>query len=176
MKVFECSVKTMLESEHFGLCEFDDIPGCRYFQNDPDAKLGELCRCYPDDCVYKILEDFGGYLVIINEQHSLLPTQEMLLKDKPVFLIKIPASGVVLEDQFYLAKTLVGILDRYPLTTLVFASSIPFLLREVMIEVMLPDSANYTRIRIFHNDRREKKELPDGKIIYTIPAEGWKLV
>jgi len=176
MKIFECSAKSLLESGIDGLCKFAAGFGCRKFQKASATKMMELCRYYPDVCAFKFLEEFGGYLVIINEQHSLLPTQIALLKDKPIFLIKISASGVVLDDQACLAKTLSRILYHYPLTTLVFASPIPFLLREVMIEVMFQDSADCARVRIFHNDRREKKELPDGKINYTIPAEGWKLV
>jgi hypothetical protein len=30
--------------------------------------------------------------------------------------------------------------------------------------------------QVFHNDRREKKELPNGKVIMTVAKEGWELV
>jgi len=31
-------------------------------------------------------------------------------------------------------------------------------------------------VHIFHNDNREKKELPNGKIIHTVAQKGWVLV
>ena len=31
-------------------------------------------------------------------------------------------------------------------------------------------------VLVFHNDRREKKELPDGLIIQVVAREGWQLV
>jgi uncharacterized protein (DUF111 family) len=30
--------------------------------------------------------------------------------------------------------------------------------------------------KVFHNDNREKKELPNGKIIMTVAKKGWVLV
>jgi hypothetical protein len=29
---------------------------------------------------------------------------------------------------------------------------------------------------VLHNDRREKKELPNGKVIMTVAKEGWMIV
>jgi len=33
-----------------------------------------------------------------------------------------------------------------------------------------------TRIRVLHNDNRQKKELPNGKIIMTVAETSWQLV
>jgi len=173
MGIFECSARTLINSYYYGLCEFEDTPGCQYFQGSSEE---ELCRCYPDNCIYKILENEGGYLVVIDKQCSLLPAQIELLKDKSIFLIRVPVNEISLDDQVRLAKTLSQILSHYPLTTVVFASPISFLLRELMVEIMFQNSVDYIRVRLLYNNKQEEKTLPGGRMVYTVPAEGWRLV
>ena len=173
MGIFECFARTLVNPRYYGLCEFEDIPGCQYFQGSSEE---ELCQCYPDNCIYKILENEGGYLVVVDEQYSLLPAQIELLKDKSIFLIRVPVSETSLDDQVRLAKALSRILSHYPSTTAVFVSPIPFLLRELMIEIMFQNSVDYIRVRFLYNDKQEEKALLGERMVYTVPAEGWRLV
>lgn len=51
----------------------------------------------------------------------------------------------------------------------IFVSPIPYLIK------FLAGSTG-TDVYVFHNDNREKKELPDGRIIQTVAKTGWQLV
>jgi hypothetical protein len=103
--------------------------------------------------------------VVINEQHTLLPEQRELLDErfgcdgwKPLL---VPAAGWSLAELEAIARA-------WPLeTAAVFASSIPVLIR---------DLARRAVCYVFHNDRREKVELPNGKIISRVAKTGWELV
>jgi hypothetical protein len=52
---------------------------------------------------------------------------------------------------------------------IVFASPIPALIKKATLEFG-------GWVKIFHNDHREKKELPNGRIIMVVAQEGWELV
>lgn len=125
--------------------------------------------------------------VIMNENHTLLPEQERILKEEfpdiePEFLFA-PASGWTKEEMDEIVtsvkKAAIGP-DRYLFQYIVFVSPIPYLLREITrAEVIArPECCIETGILtyVFHNDRREKKELPDGRMIQVIAQEGWQLV
>ena len=109
-------------------------------------------------------------VVVINQQHSLFPIQRDLLDQKfpgwePRF---IPASGWSLEQQIHFCKEeLVGV------GSVVFVSPVPYILARLSF---LSGQGIPIGIYIFINEKRVKKELPNGKIIQTVAPDGWKLV
>lgn len=111
--------------------------------------------------------------VFINEQHTLLPDQEILLNEKfpnNWELCKVPANGWTkqeMHDMFYNRfNELFG-------GAVVFVSPIPYLIK-LVAEASGGGAPTYPWI--FHNDKREKKELPNGKIISVVAEEGWELI
>ena len=112
-------------------------------------------------------------LVIINEQHSLLTEQELILNH--VFrenweIKKVPAKGWTWTEQEDIAAQIIETNIAY----VVFVSPVPVLLRELSYE--WGRDTNNPIIYVFHNDKRQKKELANGKIISVIAKEGWQLV
>ena len=114
-------------------------------------------------------------IVLLNEQHKLLPEQKELLDSKfPKYKVKsIPAEGWTREEMETITDELVG-------RTVVFVSPIPLLIRELSVisgAEMQQDFRNkeFTKVFLFHNDKREKKEI-NGKIISVISKTGWELV
>lgn len=111
-------------------------------------------------------------LIIINEQHTLLNEQKRLLDKhfKSYEFLHVPASGWTLEE---MEKIQYRLRDRI----VVFVSPVPYLLAcAVRWSSHGALSSNATKVYIFTNDRREKKELPDGRVIQTISPTGWQLV
>ncbi len=105
------------------------------------------------------------YYLLINEQHQLTENQKEVLYNKlgaNTFYFKIPAKG-------WNKKTIKDISKELRGETVVFVSPVPLLLALLCRD-------KQTKIWLFHNDQRKKKELPTGKIIYTVPAKGWKLI
>jgi hypothetical protein len=102
--------------------------------------------------------------VIINEQHKLTAEQETLLNNRfdKWELYKVPAEGWTIAEMNN---------RMFDLTTAkcVFVSPIPYMLK-------ILTSINYKNIYIFHNDKREKVELPNGKVIYKVADTGWQIV
>ena len=106
--------------------------------------------------------------VIINEQHTLLIEQKEIL-DR-VFdaweEYKVPSDGwnlkTIREKSIALASTSEAV---------VFASPIP-----AMIKILAGHESENFSVFVFHNDKREKKELPNGKIISVTAQTGWQLV
>ena len=112
-------------------------------------------------------------LVIINEQHSLLEEQELILNHvfkESLEIKKVPAKGLTWAEQENIAEQIV----KMDITHVVFVSPVPVLLRELSYN-WGKDSKNPI-IYVFHNNKRQKKELPNGKIISVIAKEGWQLV
>jgi len=56
---------------------------------------------------------------------------------------------------------------------LVFASPVPALIKITLLQECYIGGAT---VLLFHNDKREKKELPNGKVISVTAKDGWKLV
>jgi hypothetical protein len=110
-------------------------------------------------------------IVVLNEQHSLMSEQEEILKDTfDSFNIKsVPANGWTLEEMRNIAIELSG--EMVKGVNIIFASPVPAL----MIFTAKLEMHNIGRVAVFHNDRREKKELPNGKIIFTVAQTGWEL-
>lgn len=126
-------------------------------------------------------------VIIMNENHKLLPEQERILKEQfpnldPEFLFA-PAAGWTKEEMDQVVasfKEAAAGPDCYHTQHVVFVSPIPYLLRELTRAEIIayPECSIDTGIwvSVFHNDRREKKELPDGRIIQVVAQEGWQLV
>jgi len=109
--------------------------------------------------------------VVINEQHSLLPDQERALKEagfEQFELLKIPASGLTKKEQIELAEKLVDE-ER----VIVFASPVPVLMAQV---AFCAGHGKDVDVNVLHNDRRDKKELPNGNIVSVVAKEGWEVV
>ena len=111
-------------------------------------------------------------LLIINEQHSLFLEQEEILNKKGSFKkIEVPATGWTLEEQRQVVEELMKLLDNKH-DAIVFASPVPYLLK---VMSLLSAEAKFVTL-VFHNDNREKVELPNGKIINKVAKTGWQLV
>ena len=134
----------------------------------------------------------GIIRVVINETHTLMVDQisaikkwvaekwmgewigdwvkELLGEEVHIVLEKIPAEGMVLAEIKKLSKKLSEgretIVEERE--TIVIASPIPALMSML--------AADGTDFFVLHNDKREKKELPNGKIIMTVAKEGWVIV
>jgi len=104
--------------------------------------------------------------VIINEQHTLLQDQVDLLNH--VYgvgmweRLDVPASGWTKDE-------MEAVVAENGHNNLIFASPIPLLIG------MVAAKNNGKQFAVLYNDRREKKELPNGKIIMTVAQTGWQL-
>ena len=94
--------------------------------------------------------------------------------------LQVPAEGWDLQTQSNIAYSL----SPYHLN-IVFVSPIPVLLGKLSGSAVhgeycrmsgTPCSYDGIRVYVFHNDKREKKEVSDGKVISTVAAAGWQLV
>lgn len=120
-------------------------------------------------------------LVVINEQHKLLPQQETLIKKElggEIKLNKIPADGLNKEQ----IETLAEELNNLSNTNIIVLSPIPLLLGrlaakqgEVKAEKKFLGSKIKNRVFILHNDKRDKVEI-GGTIRSVIAKEGWELI
>lgn len=100
-------------------------------------------------------------LIVLNEQHSLLEEQRGILDGLFDWTIKpVPASGWTLSEMRGVLEELKSFDGE-----VVFASPVPALLLGME-----------GRGFLFHNDNREKKELPNGKVIMAVAQTGWQLV
>lgn len=117
--------------------------------------------------------------IVINEQHSLKKEQrELLEKQFPLNrwnhnYIKVPDAGWSFDEQTQQAGELTG-------KTVVFVSPVPYLLASVSRSQGYAESKEIqeynTDTYLFHNDNREKKELPNGRTISVVAETGWELV
>lgn len=119
--------------------------------------------------------------VIINEQHSLMEEQKNILEAKycaggwECYLV--PAKGWSLSEQREQESILAS-----QSGDVIFASPVPFLLAALSWRHGENCSAEqgayismHCGVYLFHNDNREKVELPNGKIINTVAKTGWVL-
>jgi len=120
--------------------------------------------------------------LIINETHSLLPDQVRELEEKGMSdyeEIRIPKEGWNLQTRLDKAWEWVRRGGRY-----IFVTPEPIMLAQMAYYAGhgthfidgVPALGHNIELYIFSNDRREKKELPDGRIIQTVAREGWELV
>ena|SRR5690606_4092476 len=123
-------------------------------------------------------------LVIMNENHSLLPEQEEILEREyeGFDILPVPAEGWTLEEMDSKVEEIstMKLQEGKYYLDIVFVSPIPYMMRELTRKEIyfVNEYAEQTNrfVRIFHNDRREKKELPNGKIIQVVAQTGWQLV
>lgn len=106
--------------------------------------------------------------VIISEQHTILPEQmdklDLNFGENGWRRFNIPADGLSLHEQM-------EFVDRLQDDIIVFLSPIP-----CMIAARLNQAGYKPSTFIFNNDNRDKKELPNGKIISVVAQTGWELV
>jgi hypothetical protein len=111
--------------------------------------------------------------LIINEQHTLMPEQVEILTQQigEYITLNIHASGLT-RSQLESFTVDNGILYN---DIIIFASPIPYLIKILSSRLTFENELAYN-VLIFHNDKREKKELPNGKVIMTVAQTGWELV
>ena len=119
--------------------------------------------------------------LVINEEHSLFDEQRELLRQfGTVEFINTPKDGMNRKQMdSFTADNGIEIGD-----TLIFTSPIPYLLKKLSSELHYFESFDVSvdgvclayRVFVFHNDRGEKKELPNGKIINTVTSTGWEII
>lgn len=119
----------------------------------------------------------GKTYLVINEQHSLFPEQEDALKKFGEYeTIKVPADGWTVEQMREIAAQI----DLWT-NNVIFASPVPYLLAHLAAEagnvaaIAGPVRDETRGVWIFHNDNREKKELPGGRLISVTAKEGWTI-
>jgi len=98
--------------------------------------------------------------VVINEQHFILPEQHKLLPYQ-YETVKVPAKGWTLLEMSEMVVCA-------EMDCVIFISPVPALMKLC--------SLHNISWQVMHNDRRDKVELPDGRIIMTLAKEGWVLV
>jgi len=110
-------------------------------------------------------------VVIKNETHQLFDEQQMLIEQlatnaDEIKYLEVPADGWDLQEMNRVLENF----ESYPNDTkFIFISPIPYLLKET--------AKRYgDRTLVFHNDHREKKELPGGRIIQVVSSTGWQLI
>ncbi len=129
--------------------------------------------------------------VFINQQHELSDEQFGMLDGKfggDWDLVKVPAQGWSLTEQRQVAMKYFrpawdGGLNYEQAC---FVSPVPYLLKHLSWEAGANSSAQEINHCVsstickacwtFHNDRREKKVLPDGRVIHTVSQTGWEIV
>jgi len=130
----------------------------------------------------------GGAIVVLNEQHSLLPQQEALLQEEfgEWATWPLPSSGLSEEEVFSTATRLVENAAQGG-RAIVFLSPVAALVKQVLLTAIhlavLEDTefgqefdwADVVPVMVFFNDRREAVER-DGRIIHRLHPDGWKLV
>lgn len=110
--------------------------------------------------------------IIINEQHTLLPEQATVLTNNFNIwdTIKVPAEGWDRTTRDKMCAELTG--------NIVFVSPVPgMILGLAMRAQAAADESGVVNMRpwVFANDTREKKELPDGRVISVLAKTGWYL-
>jgi len=121
--------------------------------------------------------------LVINEQHTLLPQQkEILEKYAPYKTLLVPATGWDKDEMDKIMQGMEGII--------IFISPIPYMIKALADDAgsnrtALRASKEYPycesgrtktqKVLVMCNDKRVKKELPDGRIIFAVAKEGWYL-
>ena len=117
-------------------------------------------------------------IIVMNESHSLLPEQEKILGMvyEGFDILPVPSQGWNIGEMIDQINQLheKACVEKFDI---VFVSPIPLMIRELTEMAICPKgSGRRYKVKLFHNDRREKKELPDGKIIQVVAQTGWELV
>ena len=124
-------------------------------------------------------------IVIINETHTLMEDQVRVLNKKfgegNWKLYLSPKAGWSKNEMDYQIQKIIKMVKEYGKLHVIFASPIPYMLMELTRREIDAPSAEYCEstglfVHVLHNDRREKKELPNGKYIAVVAKEGWQLL
>ena len=123
-------------------------------------------------------------IVIMNESHSMMEDQERVMKEhfgEDWEVYPVPASGWTKEEMDEQMKKMREMNQKHGGLNIVFLSPVPYMLMELTRNEMYAPSAEYCEntglfVHVLHNDRREKKELPNGRYISVIAKEGWQLL
>jgi hypothetical protein len=123
-------------------------------------------------------------IIILNEQHKLLPEQEAILTQRfgKFETLSVPANGWTKVEQ---EQAIMHITCQI----VVFVSPIPYMIKKLSMDAagfnarnddhggLLPCPMNTAVKLVFvmANDTREKKELPGGKVISVTAKTGWYL-
>lgn len=112
-------------------------------------------------------------IVVINEQHSLTPQQEKLIKDKfhDFERYELPAGGATLDEADKMADDLgEAYFDKEK--HIIIVSPFPALMAKL--------HALSVEYHVLHNDKRTALEVtnPDGtkKVIHQVSPDGWVIV
>ena len=115
----------------------------------------------------------GRAVVFLNEQHTLLPSQEAALNARFEHwsIISVPATGWTL-DQMNVELDHISLLSD-----VVFGSPIPYMIGRASSQAFRCAWGVF----ILHNDKRCAKEIIDRetgqtKVIHTLAADGWQLI
>ncbi len=118
-------------------------------------------------------------IIIINENHSMMDEQKSIIEERyqKYEILKVPSQGWNIDEMI---DKIFKLHDKAceEGVDIVFVSPIPLMIRELTEMAMCPRDTGKKRygVKLFHNDRREKKELPDGRIISVVAQTGWQLV
>lgn len=121
-------------------------------------------------------------IIIINENHSMMDEQKSIIEERyyNYEFLKVPAQGWTLEEMNSIVEKISTMELKGEYLDIVFVSPVPYMIRELTRReiLFLNEYAEQTNmfVRVFHNDVREKKELPDGRIISVVAQTGWQLV
>lgn len=113
-------------------------------------------------------------IIIINESHSMMKEQEKIMGEEfgeNWEVYPVPKTGWTLKQMDREVKKIMKTKKMEHSLFVVFVSPIPYMI----MELTRRESSDVT-VQCFHNDHREKKELPNGKIIQVVAKEGWQLV
>ena len=118
-------------------------------------------------------------IIIINENHSMMDEQKSIIEERyqKYEVLKVPSQGWDIDEMLDQINKL-HIKACEEKNDIIFISPIPLMIRELTEMSICPKSNAKKRygVKLFHNDRREKKELPDGRIISVVAQTGWQLV
>ncbi len=115
-------------------------------------------------------------IIIINETHSMMDEQKSIIEERyqNYEFLKVPSQGWTLEEMKEIRRKLwKEYMSSHGEMNIIFVSPVPYLLKEI---ALLGAEFTSFRVLVMHNDKREKKELPDGRIISVVAQTGWQLV
>gem|GEM_PF-1494079 len=118
----------------------------------------------PEPIIWEQEEVTMKVKVVLNEQHRLMDDQRKILNE--MFesnweIYPVPENGWKLSEMAVIA-------DELEEGLTIFASPIP-----ALMSILNAKKATFSA---FHNDNREKKELPNGHIIMAVASDGWRIV
>ena len=100
------------------------------------------------------------------EQEQIL--NSLISEGDDLIRVDVPEEGLTLEQQIELSHSLMDEMngDDY----LIFVSPISCMIGYIVARLEISKN-----VLIFGNDKREKKELPNGRIVQVISKTGWYL-